>query len=187
MTLLLLGLVIFFAAHIFATMRDARANLIAKIGEKPYKGLYSIVALIALILIIIGWGARPFIPVWDPPVWTRHLAAFLMIPAMILLASSFLPSGRIAAAAKHPMLAAVKIWAFAHLLANGDLASLLLFGAFLAFAVYDRIQIKTREGVSLPQPGPMTNDALAVAGGLVFYAAFVLALHPLLIGVPVFL
>jgi len=128
-TLLVVGLVIFLGMHSFSMARRNRAALIARIGEGPYKGLYSLVSLLGVVLIAIGYGqyrASGYIPVWDPPAWTRHLALILVWLAFICLAAAYLP-GRIKVRLKHPMLAGVKIWALAHLLANGDLGSILLF------------------------------------------------------------
>jgi len=184
MTMLASGLVLFLASHLFTTFRDLRAKAIGAVGEVGYKSIYSVAALAGFILIVMGWGQRPFIPIWYPPVWTQHLALVLMAPAMILLVSAYAPTGRIKAAVKHPMLAAIKVWAFAHLLANGDFASLLLFGGFLAFAVYDRISMKRRNDPP-PTPGPASNDAIAIGVGLAAYLAFLFWLHPMLIGVAV--
>jgi uncharacterized membrane protein len=128
-------------------------------------------------------GKNPVL--WDPPSWTRHIAFLLMLPAMILLVAAFVPS-RIRTAAKHPMLAAIKAWALSHLLVNGDLGSLVLFGSFLAFAVYDRISIKRRP-VSVPAgpPPPAINDVLVIVGGLALYAVMMFWGHGALIGVPI--
>jgi uncharacterized membrane protein len=128
-------------------------------------------------------GKNPVL--WDPPVWTRHIAVALMLPAMILLVAAVIPS-RIRTAVRHPMLIAIKTWALAHLLANGDLAALLLFGSFLAFAVYDRISVKKRGaqgplGNATPS-GPL-NDVAVVVIGVALYAALLLGGHQWLIGV----
>ena len=191
MTLLVIGLVIFLGVHSFSMARGARASLIARIGEGPYKGLYSLVSLAGIVLIAIGYGqyrASGYIPVWDPPVWTRHLALLLVWIAFILVAAAYLP-GRIKARLKHPMLAGVKIWALAHLLANGDLGSILLFGSFLVWAVLARISAKRRDVAAqhggTAVPAGWRNDVLAVVIGTAIYLAFVFWLHPWLIGVPV--
>lgn len=192
MTILILGLIIFLGGHSLTMFRETRAGLIGRLGgEGPYKGLYSLVALIGLALIIYGFGAyraEGYIQIWNPPVWTRHIALLLMLPAMILLVSAYSP-GRIKTAVRHPMLAAVKLWALAHLLANGDLGSLLLFGLFLAYAVVDRIAVKRRGEVSeahgVAGAQSWTGDIVAVVGGVFAYAVFAMWLHPLLIGVSV--
>jgi uncharacterized membrane protein len=191
-TLLVLGLIVFLGAHAFSMARQQRAVVVAKIGAGPYKGLYSLVSLIGIVLISIGYGQyrqTGYIPVWDPPVWTRHLALLLVWFAFVCLAAAYLP-GRIKRALKHPMLVGVKVWAMAHLLANGDLGSIILFGSFLAWAVAARISVKRRDeavphGAPLKPPSGFRNDALAIVIGTVAYIAFVVWLHPALIGVPV--
>lgn len=190
MTLLALGLVIFLGTHAFSMVRMPRAALIGKLGEGPYKGLYSLLSLVGIVLVSIGYGQyrdTGYIPVWDPPVWTRHLSLLLVWIAFICFVAAYLP-GRIKRALKHPMLAGVKIWAFAHLISNGDLGSMLLFGSFLAWAVAARISVKRRDeakphGAPLEPPAGLRNDALAVGIGTVAYLVFLIWLHPLLIGV----
>lgn len=191
MTLLVLGLVLFIGIHSFSMARGPRATLIGTIGEGAYKGLYSLLSLAGIVLISVGYGqyrANGYIPVWDPPVWTQHLALLLVLIAFICFVAAYLP-GRIKSRLKHPMLAGVKIWAFAHLLANGDLGSILLFGAFLAWAVAARISVKRRDVAAqhggTAAPAGWRNDILAVAIGTVVYLAFVFWLHPWLIGVSV--
>jgi uncharacterized membrane protein len=191
-TLLIIGLIVFLGTHAFSMARSRRGKLVAKIGEGPYKGLYSLASLVGIVLISIGYSQyrqAGYIPVWDPPVWTRHLALLLVWFAFVCLAAAYLP-GRIKRTLKHPMLAGLKIWAVAHLLANGDLGSILLFGSFLAWAVAARISVKRRDeavphGAPLEPPAGFRNDALAIAIGTVAYIAFVVWLHPALIGVPV--
>jgi uncharacterized membrane protein len=186
---LLLGLILFFAAHGLLTLRTARAKLIRHVGgEGPWKLLFSAVSAVGLALIVWGYSVAPTVNVWFPPVWTRHLALLLMLPAAILIVAAYAPTGRIKATVKHPMLTSVKLWALAHLLANGDLASIILFGSFLAFGAYDRISVARRERageILAPAVGPARNDAVAVAVGLVLYLAIILWLHRLVIGVPV--
>jgi uncharacterized membrane protein len=191
MAILILGLIVFIGAHAFTMAREPRARAIARLGEGPYKGLYSLVSLIGLVLIIWGFGeyrAGGYTQVWNPLVWTRHLAVLLVWPAFVAFVAAYLP-GRIRRTLNHPMLAGLKIWALAHLLANGDLGSMLLFGALLAWAVAARISTKRRDEV-LDHGGPAAapagwrNDILAVAIGTALYLVFLLWLHPLLIGVP---
>lgn len=192
MTLLILGLVLFIGTHAFTTARERRAALVARLGEGPYKGLYSLLSLAGLVLIVVGFGqyrSGGYVQLWDPPVWTRHLALLLVWIAFVCLAAAYLP-GRIKAGLKHPMLAGVKIWAFAHLIANGDLGSLVLFGVFLAWAVVARISTKRRSiaadhGGPLAAPAGWRNDFLALAIGTGVYVLFAVWLHPALIGVPV--
>lgn len=190
-TRLIIGLIVFLGVHSFSMARGWRASVVATIGEGPYKGIYSLLSLIGIIMISMGYGeyrAGGYISVWDPPVWTRHLALLLVWPAFVLVAAAYLP-GRIKRRLKHPMLAGVKIWAFAHLIANGDLGSILLFGSILAWAVVARISAKRRDvaaqhGAPAALPAGLRNDALAVAVGTVAYVVFLVWLHPFLIGVP---
>jgi uncharacterized membrane protein len=189
MGILVLGLVVFIGTHLFTTRRQARGDLIKRLGEGGYKLLYSALSLIGLVLMVVGFGAaRDAGPpvVWDPPQWLRHLALLINLPVFVLLAAAYLP-GRIKSATKHPMLLAVKLWATAHLLANGDLASMLLFGSLLAWAVLARIAAKRREvAEGVPdRSGPLRNDLIALIVGLLLYVAMVVWGHPLLIGVPV--
>ncbi|MHB1215217.1 MAG: NnrU family protein [Thiobacillus sp.] len=187
MDILLLGLVLFFAAHSVSIVSDPwRDRKVANMGEGLWKGLYSLVSIAGFVLIVWGFGLARLDPVilYTPPEWLRRVAMVLLVPVFPLLLAAYLP-GRIQAAARHPMLAAVKLWAFAHLLANGTLADLLLFGTFLVWAVLDRISMKHRIQRALPGlPPSRTNDIIAVIGGLALYAAFVFWLHGWLIGVP---
>lgn len=187
--ILILGLVVFIANHLFVTMRGARAAAIARLGLAAYRALFSVVSLVGLALIVWGFAdyrAQGWIEVWQPPGFMRHITVGLMLIAAILLAAYFIPS-HIKAWAKHPMLAAVKIWAFAHLLSNGDLGSILLFGAFLAWAVYARIAAKRRPDQALPvAPAGWLNDILVVVVGVLVYLALGYLFHPYVIGVPAF-
>jgi uncharacterized membrane protein len=192
MLVLILGLVLFLGMHAVTMKRDFRAQLIERFGAGGYKGLYSAVSILGFLLLIYGYGlqrAAGYTVVWEPPVWTRHLALLLNLPIFILLAIGKRPSWLLARV-KHPMLLAVKIWATAHLLANGDLGSLLLFGGFLAWAVMARISVKRRPE-EIARAAAMTNvafgrrDVIAIVAGLALYVVFALWLHPLLIGVPV--
>jgi uncharacterized membrane protein len=187
---LVLGLLLFFAVHLVPTSPSLRGGLAKRFGEPAYKIAFSILSLIAFALIVVGYHKLQVMPgknpvLWDPPSWTRHIAFLLMLPAMILLVAAFVPS-RIRTAAKHPMLAAIKAWALSHLLVNGDLGSIVLFGSFLAFAVYDRISIKRRPAAAPagPPPGAL-NDVIVVAGGLALYAFMMFWGHGALIGVPI--
>jgi uncharacterized membrane protein len=188
MTLFLLGLAIFFGAHFYSALRSRAPDkdIKARLGYGPYMGLYSLVSLVGLVLIIYGYGAiRGAGVLYVPPTWLAHLNLVLMIPAMILLIASQIPTGRIKKMSKHPMLLAVKIWAVGHLLANGELNSVILFGSFLAFAVFDRIMVKKRGDVG-PGPDAVTHtsmDVIAVIGGLAVWAVLLFWLHPILFGV----
>lgn len=187
MTILILGLILFLGVHLVPTRPDLRKSLIGRFGYNGYRGAFSFLSLVGLALVVWGFSLAPVVPVWTPPLWTRHLALVLMIPAFVLVVAAYVP-GRIKARLRHPFLVGVKTWAVAHLLANGELAAMVLFGTFLAYAVYDRISLKHRPATALvkePPAGPGRNDAIALAGGLVAYALFLVWLHPLLIGVSV--
>jgi len=191
MMLLIVGLVAFFTIHLIPTNRGLRDGLVERFGEGTYKGVFSVASLAAFILIVYGYGKMQAYlgsknPVlWEAPTWASHLALLLMIPAFIALAASFVPS-RIGAILKHPMLVAVKIWALAHLLANGDAASLVLFSSFLAYAVYDRISLKRRGDQGRGAAGVSSiNDAIVIGIGLSLYLLMAFYGHPYLIGVPV--
>jgi uncharacterized membrane protein len=184
---LIVGLVTFLGLHsvaIFAPRwRDAT---IARIGALNWKRLYSVASIVTFVVLVHGCGLARQEPVvlYQPPVWMRHLAMLLMLPAFTLLLSAYLP-GRIKSAVKHPMLAATKLWAFAHLLANGMLGDVLLFGGFLAWAVIDRISVGKRPARAVPgAPAGRFNDLIAIVGGLALYVVFVAWGHRALIGVP---
>lgn len=186
MALLVIGLVAFLGLHLLPGFPGYREKLLAPLGENGYRAAFSVASIATLALLIWGYAQAPFVEVWSPPVWTRHLAALLMAVALIALMAAFFP-GRIKQRLKHPMLVSIKIWATAHLLANGDLASMLLFGSFLAYAVIDRILVKRREERIAGLPGSAArNDAIAVIVGIGLYVAIVMWLHQAVIGVPVF-
>jgi uncharacterized membrane protein len=184
MLVLIAGLVLFFAPHVLTILRGPRADLKARLGEGAYMGLYSLVSLAGLVLIAIGYAQAPYVELWSPPVWLRHLAIPLIWIAFVLVTAAYVPTGKIKEKAKHPMLAGVKLWALTHLLVNGDVAALVLFGAFLAYGVVDRIAVK-RRGVPVPQRGRLINDLFAVGGGTIAFLVFGLYIHPEIIGVPV--
>jgi uncharacterized membrane protein len=186
---MILGLLLFLGVHALTTQRDLRGSLIASIGESSYKIGYALVSLAGLALIVWGFAhyrAAEIINVWYPPKFAKYVTIALMLPAVILVVASYI-RGRIYTALKHPMLAGVKLWAAAHLLANGDLGSIILFGAFLAWAVFDRISLKRRTDTGAPPipVGGIANDLIAVAVGLVVYLALAFAFHPVVIGVAV--
>jgi uncharacterized membrane protein len=188
---LIVGLVLFFLAHLVPTMPELRRGLAERFGEGGYKVAFSVISAAALILIVVGYGKVQAMPgknpeLWIAPVWVRHVALGLMLPAFILLVAAYVPS-RIRTAARHPMLAAIKLWAFVHLLANGDLASLLLFGSFLAYGIYDRISVKRRAALGPlgdKVPGSIANDVLVIAVGTGLYLFMLFYGHAWLIGVP---
>lgn len=186
----ILGLVLFLGAHVFVTMRGRRAALIARCGEWPYKGLFSLVSIAGLVLI--GYGFAKYrdagvIQLWYPSGWTRHIVEALMWPASVLVAAAYIP-GNIKRTVKHPMLLAVKTWALAHLCANGDLGGIILFGSVLLWAGYDRVTLKRRGDPGAPPipVGGVTNDIAAIVVGTLLYLALGFVFHPLVIGLPAF-
>ncbi|SDT90878.1 NnrU family protein [Stappia sp. ES.058] len=190
MTMLIAGLIIFLGVHALPMKPDLRGRMRARLGDLGYKGVFSLASLLGLVLIVYGYGmARAAGPalLYNPPVWTSHITMLLMLPVFVLLVAAYAPTGHIKARVKHPMILAVKIWALAHLLANGDAASVLLFGGFLAWGVVDRISLKKRGdiGGAGALRKSVAGDAISVVVGLGLYAAFVVYLHMWLIGVPV--
>ncbi len=188
MLLLILGIALFVGVHVFSTLRGPRAALVEKYGVNAYKSTYSAVAGLGLALIVWGFAryrAEGLIPVWDPPHWTRHLAMPLVWVAFVALASRRAPPSRIRGWLRHPTLVALKSWAFGHLLVNGDLGGMMLFGSLLGFGVYDRIAVKRRGDLGAPRLDSFTKgDAIALGVGTALYA-LILVLHPWLFGVPV--
>ncbi|MEJ2443089.1 MAG: NnrU family protein [Exilibacterium sp.] len=187
MTLLLIGLFLFFITHSVSIYAfQWRQRMVVKMGEVPWKAVYSLIALLGFVLIIMGFQTARLNPevIYIAPVWTRHITFLLMLPVFPLLLATYLP-GRIQAAVKHPMLIAVKTWAFSHLLSNGNLAEVLLFGSFLVWAVVDRISLKRRPLRPVKEaPASKYNDVIAIVGGLVLYAVFLRWGHRWLIGMP---
>jgi uncharacterized membrane protein len=190
LAILVFGLALFLGAHVFVTLRAPRAALIKDIGEGRYKGLMALVSLAGLVLIGYGFGqyrATGWIDVWSPPGWTYYITQILMWPASIFVVAAY-SRGNIWRALKHPMLVGVKTWAAAHLISNGDLGSIVLFGSFLAWAVYDRITLKHRSDPGAPAipVGGHRNDTIALVVGTVLFLALGFIFHPLVVGVAVF-
>lgn len=187
MILMLVGLALFIGVHVFTTLRGARAAAVEQLGILPYRAIYSLLSIAGIVAIAYGYGAwRASGPaqLWEPPVAMRHIALTLMLLASIALGGYLVPS-HIRAWLKHPMLVAVKLWALAHLLANGDAATITLAVVILAWAVYDRIAVK-RRGAPLPvAPAGWGGDVIAVLAGLVLYAVLAFWFHPYIVGVPV--
>lgn len=188
MTLFILGLALFFGLHIYSAVRSRQPgrDLRVRFGEGPYMGLYSVISLIGFVMIIYGYGAtRGAGLLYVPPTWMAHINLVLTMPAMILLVASQIPAGHIKKLSKHPMLLAIKLWAVGHLLANGELNSVLLFGSFLAYAVFDRIMVK-RRGDNGPNSDIALKplmDLVSVLVGLGVWAVIAIWLHPILFGV----
>lgn len=188
MTLLILGLVLFLGVHSVRVVGEGwRSELRGRLGENAYKGLYSVVSIVGFALIVWGYGAarQAPVPLWEPPVWTRHLAALLTLPAFVMLAAAYVPGNAIKAKLRHPMVLGVKAWALAHLLANGTLADLLLFGGFLAWAVlsFRAARQRDRAGQVVYAPGRGGPTLVAVAVGLLAWAGFAFWAHGAWIGV----
>jgi len=175
MMLLIVGLALFFAVHLLPTAPEVRDGFRARLGEGPYKIAFSVVSLIGFAVIVLGYHKMQLHPgknpvLYDPPEMMRHITMALMLPAMILLVAAYVPS-KIRTMVKHPML-----WALAHLLSNGDVASLLLFGSFLAYGIYDRISVKKRGAqgpLGAKQASSIVNDVIVVAVGTALYFALV--------------
>lgn len=189
LAVMILGLALFLGTHTLPTQRELRARAIALLGEGGYKIGYALVSLVGLVLIAWGFAhyrTSGWVDVWNPPKALKHIAVALMLPAVILVVAAFV-RGRIYAALRHPMLAGVKLWAAAHLFANGDLGSIILFGSFLGWAVFDRISLKRRTDAGAPAipVGGWGNDLIAVAVGIIAYLALAFSFHPVVIGVPV--
>lgn len=186
MDLFLIGLILFLGVHAIPIVPSLRQGLVDRLSEAGFKAAFAIVSLIGFALIIVGyadtyqWNRV----VWAPPAWMSHITVLLMWPALIALVAAYVPS-RIHSALKHPMLVAIKIWALAHLLANGDLVSMVLFGSFLAYAVVDRISVK-RRGALGPlgaASGGLGGDIVIVVVGTAVYAFLLFYGHEWLFGV----
>jgi uncharacterized membrane protein len=189
LAVMILGLALFLGVHTLPAQRQRRARIVASLGEGGYKLAYAVVSVLGIGLIAWGFAhyrATEWIDIWSPPKAFRHVTVALMLPAVILVVAAFM-RGHIYTALKHPMLAGVKLWAAAHLLANGDLGSIILFGSFLGWAVFDRISLKRRSDAGAPAiaVGGWGNDVIAVAVGIVVYLALAFSFHPVVIGVPV--
>ncbi len=190
MLMLVAGLVLFLGVHCIPMFPARREALREKLGSMGYRGVFALVSAVGFALIIYGYGKaweEGPVFVYEPPFWLRHVTMLFMVPVFIFLAAAYVPC-RIKKALKHPMLVAIKLWAFSHLLANGDLASVLLFGSFLVWAILDRISVKrrttTNSAVTVAEPGRY-SDIIVILVGLALYGLFVWKLHMLLIGVPV--
>ena len=188
MTLLILGLLLFLGVHSVRVFAEGwRGGVRARLGEGAYKGLYTLASVAGLVLIVWGYGVARQQPValWLPPVWTRHLAALMLVPAFILLVAAYVPGNSIKAKVHHPMVLGVKVWALAHLLANGTLADVLLFGGFLVWAVLCFRAARQRDRAGrISYPAGRTGPTLVAVGvGVAAWAGFAFWAHAVLIGV----
>jgi len=188
MMYLIAGLVLFLGVHstrVFAD--DWRNQTLARIGEKPFKGVYSLLSLAGFVLLLWGYGqARQLgVMLWNPPTAMRHIAALLTLLAFVLWAASGVPRNQIKAKLHHPMVLSVKVWALAHLLANGSLADTVLFGSFLLWAVvlFAASRKRDRREQTVYPAGTASMTIVTVVAGLAFWAVFAFWLHRLLIGV----
>lgn len=191
MTALILGLVIFLGAHSVRIVAEPWRNAMrAKLGENGWKGLYSVVSIAGFVLLVWGYGQARLdpVPLWTPMLWARHLAALLVLASFVLLAAAYVPGNGIKAKLHHPMVLSVKLWAFAHLLANHTLADVLLFGGFLVWAVLNFRSARQRDraaGTVYP-PGSLAMTGVTVVVGLVAWAVFAFWAHGALFGVKPF-
>jgi uncharacterized membrane protein len=191
MMLLVLGLTIFIGLHSLRIVADPwRTAQVVRLGEMRWKLLYSVASLLGFGLIVFGYGEARLAPVmlWAPPLWTRHLAALLMLPAMILLLAAYVPGNRLKAAVGHPMVAGTKLWALSHLIANGSLADTLLFGGFLAWSIACFVAARRRDRMAnkIYAMGPASRTWMVVIAGTFVWGVFALYLHAPLIGVAPF-
>lgn len=191
MLTMVIGLLLFLGTHsirIFAD--DWRNRQVSQHGESLWKGIYSLLAIIGFVLIVNGYAETRMDPqvIWLPPQWLKHTVAILLLPTFVLLVAAYLPGTRIKAASGHPMAASVKLWAFAHLLANGNLADIILFGSFTLWAIFDYRASRRRDkkaGKRYPSTG-ISRDLIAISTGIIVWIAFVVFLHEWLIGVKPF-
>jgi uncharacterized membrane protein len=191
MTTLVAGLILFLGVHSVRIFAEPwRVRTIARIGENPWKGVYSLISIAGFVLLVWGYGQarQQGVVLFEPPVFMRHITSLLMLVSFVLLAAAKVPGNHIKARLGHPMIIGVKVWAFAHLLANGRLSDVVLFGAFLAWAIADFIAARKRDraaGTVYP-PGDELRTVLTVVAGVVAWAVFVAGLHLWLIGIAPF-
>ena len=191
MIYLIAGLIVFLGVHsVRIVAEDWRTSTIARVGANPWKVVYSLLSIAGFVLLVWGYGEarQQGVVLYEPPVFTRHIAGVLMLVSLVLLAAAYVPRNHIKAKLHHPMIIGVKVWAFAHLLANGRLPDVVLFGAFLAWAIVDFIAARKRDrrlGTVYPSGNMLQTLFTVVAGGII-WVVFVAGLHRWLIGVPPF-
>lgn len=191
MTLLIIGLVIFLGVHSTRIFAEGwRTQMVARLGANGWKGVYSVLSLAGFIAIVYGYGQARLDPtvLWGSPVWVRHLASLLTLVAFVMLAAAYVPGNAIKARLKHPMVLAVKVWAFSHLVANNTLADLLLFGGFLLWAVlsFRAARGRDRAAGTVYAPGKALPTVVTVVLGLLAWLAFAMWAHVAWIGVSPF-
>ena len=195
MTWLILGLILFLGAHSVRVVADNwRAEKIAAWGDKAFKGVYTLVSILGFYLLVVGYGEARLQPLalWNPPIFTRHISMLLMLLSSILLIATYIPRNHFKMRLRHPMVLSVKVWALSHLLANCNLADLLLFGSFLIWAVLnfrsararDRAQVENSVAIedSLPKPN-LYATLIALFGGMALWAVITFVLHAKVVGV----
>jgi uncharacterized membrane protein len=183
MTLLILGVAVFIGAHLIPSAPSLRSRLQKRVGANAYRGLFALVSLAGFVLLVVGMGRAPDVPLWDPPSWGHRVPVFGMPVALILFVAAFMPTN-LKRLTRHPMLWGVTIWAAVHLLANGDLASLILFGSFGAFSLFDMWSANQRGAKLSSKVVPYWRDVLVIVVGAIVYVGL-LHSHELLFGVPV--
>jgi len=184
MYILLLGIIIFFGLHLVPSVVSFRGPIVRRLGERKYTVLYSILALIGLVLIIYGMATAEYKPIWKPHIWSRKIVIIAMLFSFYLFAAADMKSN-IKRYLRHPMLLGILLWSTAHLFANGDLASCILFGSFAIFSLFGMISANRRGAILQKEKYPITKDILSVIAGLIGYTIFVLFVHPYIIGIPV--
>jgi uncharacterized membrane protein len=188
MSILVLGLVLFLGVHSTRIVADGwRTSMVARMGALPWKGLYTVASILGFIVLVIGFrmARRDTLVLYDTPSWAPHVTALLMVLSMILFVAAYVPRNWFKARFHHPQVLSVKTWAVAHLISNGVAADVVLFGAFLAWAVASFIAARRRDrarGTAYP-PGNAIGTSIAIAAGLVAWSVFALLLHGPLIGV----
>jgi len=188
MALLIIGLVLFLGAHSTRMLADSvRSDLISRFGENAWKGLITVVSIAGFVLIVIGYGhARTYpLPLWVAPLWAYYLTIPLTLIAFVLLTAAYVPGNSIKAKVGHPMVAGVKTWALAHLLANGNLADVLLFGSFLIWAITSFVSSRKRDRANgtTYAAGTAARTGIAIVVGTIVWAVFMMVLHVRWIGV----
>ena len=195
MTQLILGLILFLGAHSVRILADGwRDQTIAAYGEKAFKGVYTLVAILGFYLLVVGYGEARLQPLvlWNPPIFTKHISMLLMLLSSILLIAAYIPRNHFKMRLKHPMVLSVKVWALSHLLANGNLADLVLFGSFLIWAVLnfrsararDRAQVQNSDAnEEAPLKPILLATLIALFGGMGLWAVITFVLHAKVVGV----
>lgn len=182
MFLLILGLILFIGIHLIPAIGSHRNNIVSKIGENPYKGLFSLSSLVGIIAIVYGKGSAEFVDLWTPPAWGRGVVSAVMLGTIFLFCAMYAPSN-VKRFTRHPMLWGVFLWSFGHLCANGDLASVLLFGSFGVFSLFAMWSANKRGAVKSTTQYPFKNDVIIVVVSIVVYG-LIMFLHPYIAGVP---